>query len=260
MASETRPANDTRQWDDHWARFAAATRLNPGQMFRRRLITRRLWEAGSGTVLDVGCGAGDLLAALRQAFPKAELAGIDQSGAGLEIARAGLLGAILAVHDFARVAEPPAGLAGWASHAVCSEVLEHLDHPAEALTNIRKLLKPGGELVVTVPGGPLSAFDRKIGHRAHYTARRLEGELVSAGFVVDMATGAGFPFFNLYRLVVIARGESLADDIDQAPSLLARTVMALFRGLLRITLPWPPWGWQIVAVARNPDPADLSAP
>lgn len=259
MPAETRPANDTRQWDDHWSRFAAATRLNPGQMFRRRLITRLLDDADRATILDVGCGAGDLLAALRHEFPKAALAGVDQSDTGLAIAGTLLPEAHLAVYDFAAGGPPPGDLDGWASHAVCSEVLEHLDDPAQALGNIRRLLKPGGELIVTVPGGPLSAFDRRIGHHAHYTARRLEGELVSAGYLVEMATGAGFPFFNLYRLFVILRGDKLADDIDRAPGLMARAVMALFRALLRIALPWPAWGWQVVAVARNPDPTDLSA-
>ena len=59
------------------------------------------------------------------------------------------------------------------------------------------------ESVVTVPGGPMSAFDRHIGHRRHFSPDDLRAVLLAAGFQVERTTGVGFPFFNLYRLVAI---------------------------------------------------------
>ncbi len=254
MSPEPVDPDDFRTWDDHWNRFSAATRLNPAQAFRRRLIVRLLGRAENGTILDIGCGSGDLLAGIRDEFPEARLAGIDQSGTGLTVARGELPDATLATFDLNAGLAADEKLAGWASHAVCSEVLEHMDAPVRVLATVRNFLKPGGRLVLTVPGGPMSAFDRRIGHRDHYTAARLRDELEAAGYLVETATGAGFPFFNLYRLVVVLRGERLADDIDGTPGRLARTVMTVFRYLLRVTLPASPWGWQIVAVAINPGP------
>ena len=35
-----------------------------------------------------------------------------------------------------------------------------------------------------------------------------------AGFVVERVYLAGFAFFNLYRLLVIARGKRLAQDVE----------------------------------------------
>src|SRR3546814_18015665 len=74
-------------------------------------------------------------------------------------------------------------------------------------------MAPGCRLVVTVPGGPMSAFDRHIGHRRHFTPPALAALLTDAGLAVERTDGAGFPFFNLYRLGVIARGHRLVADL-----------------------------------------------
>jgi hypothetical protein len=133
-------------------------------------------------------------------------------------------------------------------------VLEHLDNPGLFLTNASEYLAPGGTLVVTVPGGPMSQFDRHIGHRRHFDPRTLRTVLEYSGFTVKLATTAGFPFFNLYRSVVILRGSSLITDVNTKSrgftSLLARAVMALFRPLFALNLFGTGLGWQIVAVAR----------
>jgi hypothetical protein len=108
---------------------------------------------------------------------------------------------------------------------------------------------------VTVPGGPMSAFDARIGHRRHYSPERLRQTFEEAGLCTAATFGAGFPFFNLYRRVVIARGARLAGDLaskDGRPSGAARAAMAAFRPLLAVSLPRSVWGSQIVGVAHEP--------
>jgi len=257
MATDIPPTgadNDPARWEDHWSRFAEATRLNPAQGYRRDTILRLLGaDAGDAGahILDIGCGAGDLLVAIGRRFPAAALAGVDRSKSGFRAARAALPAVMLIDHDLEADTPAPTSLAGWASHAVCSEVLEHVADPVDVLRRARLLLAPGGRLVVTVPGGPKSAFDKAIGHRRHYTPELLGAQLRAAGYQVELVSGAGFPIFNLYRLVVISRGDRLADDIDGRPSALARVAMAVFRGLFRFALADTPWGWQIVAQARR---------
>ena len=111
--------------------------------------------------------------------------------------------------------------------------------------------------MVTVPGGPRSAFDRHIGHRRHFTPAALRSLLSGAGFDVERVTRAGFPFFNLYRLAVIARGRKLIEDLESARRPTRAAGPGGRAGVLR---PRPsastwlrtPFGWQLVA--RGPPP------
>ena len=133
-------------------------------------------------------------------------------------------------------------------------MLEHVDDPVLLLRNVRGWLAPGCRLVVTVPGGPMSAFDHHIGHRRHFSPGDLAGMLREAGYHVQLSAGAGFPFFNLYRGLVMARGEALvtdaaADASDTPQAKLIAAAMLAFRPLLAISLPRSPMGWQTVAVA-----------
>ncbi|MDP6786188.1 MAG: class I SAM-dependent methyltransferase [Rhodospirillales bacterium] len=245
-------ADRANPWEPYWERFAVSARANPAQAFRRRLIHALLGAGASepgAAILDIGCGSGDLLAELGERYPRAAIAGVDFSHSGLAEARANLPRALLVQSDLA--AGAPKELNVWATHAVCSEVLEHVDAPKALLAAADACLRPGGRLVVTVPGGPMSAFDRHIGHQRHYTRRRIASLLEEAGFEVELAAAAGFPLFNPYRMIVMLRGRRLIDDVRDSPGLLARSVMALFDRLLPRSLSDSPWGWQIVAVGRK---------
>ena len=148
------PGNQT--WDRLWERHAASAEANPAQAFRRRLIRRLAEAAGAGPgarILDVGFGTGVLLALLAERFEGAAFAGIDLSGRAIEHAQKKMPGALLLQGDLAASA-PPRELAGWATHAVCSEVLEHVDDEAGLLANVAACMRPGARLIVTVPGGP----------------------------------------------------------------------------------------------------------
>jgi hypothetical protein len=117
-------------------------------------------------------------------------------------------------------------------------------------------LKNGATLIVTVPGGPMSAFDRFIGHRRHFDKETIRSVLQDAGFEATKVMLAGFPFFNLYRLMVIGRGEKLAADLKKRKrSWLVRALlnsMGKIMGVLsHLNLPDSRFGWQVVAVARN---------
>lgn len=237
--------------------FAEAAERNPAQRYRRSLILRLLASRGPPErLVDIGSGQGDLLRAASRRWPSASLLGIEMSERGNEIARSKVPSAEFQCVDLA-AGTPDAGRSsGWATHAVCSEVLEHVDDPAAVLRAARLYLAPGAHLVVTVPGGPMSAFDRTIGHRRQFTAADLAAVFDSAGLVTEMVTGAGFPFFNLYRRVVIARGEALAEEVTArggTPTRAARAAMAAFRPLLALSLPRSRWGTQIIGVAAEPD-------
>jgi len=240
-------------WKTHWERYALSAEENPAQRLRRELIFARLdLSHGPTRVVDLGSGQGDFAQALHVRCPSAAILGVDVSQSGLAVARRKVPGARFVERDLLMdVAADPAD-AGWATHAVCSEVLEHVDNPTRLLFNAGAYLMPGGALVVTVPGGPMSAFDRHIGHRRHFSPATLRQVLEAAGYAVDNVTRAGFPFFNLYRLVVMARGKRLIQDVTGPPSPPARAVLQAFHGLFRFNLPGASLGWQLVATAHKP--------
>lgn len=252
------PEAEHDNWDTHWDRYAASASQNPAQQMRHAIIARLIGpglDGWSAHVLDIGSGQGDLLVKLRADFPEAQLMGFELSASGVEISRQKVPDATLVVAD---LFQPPAELkpyAGWATDAVCSEVLEHVDSPVDFLKAARPYLADNARLIVTVPGGPMSAFDRHIGHRQHFTRASISSALRRSGFNVKQVYLAGFPFFNLYRAIVIARGAKLAADVETGQGSFARkiadAVMATFRVLFRLNLPNSPFGWQVVAVARK---------
>ena len=105
-----------------------------------------------------------------------------------------------------------------------------------------------------MPGGPRSAFDRDIGHRRHFTARRLRSILEERRFEDIRIHRAGFPFFDLYRLLVIARGKRLIADVEQSKTALGEgtsgAALRFFTRAFRYNLDSSPFGWQLLAVAR----------
>jgi SAM-dependent methyltransferase len=210
-----------------------------------------LAHAPEPRVLDVGSGLGDLLIDVHAEFPQAKMVGLELSHTGVDIATRRLPQAQFLQRDLIAGNADPGNLRGFGTHAVCSEVLEHIDDPVGLLRSARNYMADGCRLVVTVPGGPRSAYDLHIGHRRHFSATDLRTILEQAGFQVEIATGAGFPFFNLYRLLVILRGQRLVEDAAGKPSALLTYVSAAFRGLFALNLPRSPLGWQTIAVARK---------
>jgi SAM-dependent methyltransferase len=250
------------EWDRHWALYGEPAEGNPANNYRHRLVMTLLGHPAPGdTILDIGSGQGELALLLQKRFPEAAVTGIEYSAEGVQRARAAAGAAGLPIEFTQRDLLEPAKVGGTARgravYAVCSEVLEHVDDPGLLLRNATAYLAPGCRLVVTVPGGPRSAFDRHIGHRRHYTPTALRRLLEEVGFDVEHVARAGFPFFNLYRLAVIARGRRLIADLERASADPARpgagtqgAVLAFFDRAFRFNMARSPFGWQMVAVGR----------
>jgi SAM-dependent methyltransferase len=206
-------------------------------------------------VVDIGSGQGDLARELVAATPSIDLLGLELSAAGCRIAGEKTPGATFLQTNLLEE-QSPGAFAQWGTHATCSEVLEHVDEPALLLRNAMAYLAPGARLVITVPAGPRTAFDKSIGHRQHFTKKSITEVMRAAGLEVIDVNAAGFPFFNLYRTLVLLRGNKLVDDVKQqgaaATSASAGAVLKLFGPLFKLNTSNSPFGWQLVAVARVP--------
>ncbi|HVY75513.1 MAG TPA: class I SAM-dependent methyltransferase [Puia sp.] len=87
---------------------------------------------------------------------------------------------------------------------VALNVIEHIAQDALAIRNARKLLKPGGRLVVLVPAGAwlFNQFDRELSHFRRYDRNSLSKLLEEQGFncrsirYFNLAGIAGWWFFG----------------------------------------------------------------
>jgi hypothetical protein len=84
-----------------------------------------------------------------------------------------------------------------------------------------------------------------------YTVGDLTVLLEATGFAVTECGGAGFPFFNVYRRIMMTRGERLVTDVGAtgAVPLPARAAMTVFDGLLAASPTRGRRGWQLYASA-----------
>lgn len=101
--------------------------------------------SGGGRFLDLGCGTGELLARLSSRFD--ELVGVDASEQALDYSRSKLQGYknVVLRGDLYGLPEK------CFDAAACLDVIEHAREPARLLGDLRRLLRPGARLVVTVP-------------------------------------------------------------------------------------------------------------
>jgi 2-polyprenyl-3-methyl-5-hydroxy-6-metoxy-1,4-benzoquinol methylase len=149
-----------------------------------------LTKLAPGRLLDVGCGRGDLGAALvRRGW---RVAGIDPSEQACAIARARGVDTCVATLESAPFEEAAFDA------VVMNHSLEHVVDPRDDLARCYRLLRPGGLLIVSVPNfgsWQLEVFGSKWyaldlpRHRTHFTLRALGRALSAQGFeIVSLRT------------------------------------------------------------------------
>ena len=140
-----------------------------------------------GSVIDVGCGAGNLLQeVVERAAPK-RVIGVDYTVAGVRRAREAVPNGEFHVSSLYEL-----DLAEKFDLVLCTEVLEHLSKPGEAMRLLVRLCANSGVIVITVPDGDL---DDWAGHRNFWS----EPELAD--------------FLGLYGDVEISRTQSDATSL-----------------------------------------------
>ncbi|MBI3631209.1 MAG: class I SAM-dependent methyltransferase [Candidatus Sungbacteria bacterium] len=150
-----------------WLFFFYFRRLIDLQMLTIFLHLRRFLKEARGTMLDVGCGD-----CIYQEFleKSVKYIGIDIHDA--ESFNYGVQSDIIRFDD-TNIPLPSESV----DNLICSEVLEHVSKPEPLIEEMRRVLKPGGRAVITIPW---SARFHYIPHDyARYTPSKLK-ELFSA--------------------------------------------------------------------------------
>ena len=150
-------------------------------------------------VLDVGFGAGDLLAS----FPEScALIGADVSASAVEGARSDPRVARDAGARFFTVPErhPEQLPALEADIIVTSHLLEHVPNDALLLSALFERLAPGGTLAVFVP---IEEPDYILFHRRNYSLQSIAERVEQAGFVLRRVEGSMYVNGHVWKLLTI---------------------------------------------------------
>jgi SAM-dependent methyltransferase len=191
-------------------------------VWTRGAMLRRLGPLPARPVLaDVGCSTGHLLADLHRTHPSATLMGIDLVASGLRKAHALVPQARLLQADACDLPLRSGSLDG----ALSANLLEHVPDDARALSELRRVLRPGARAVVVVPTGAdtYDYYDRFLGHERRYRRGELAERARRVGFEILLDAHLGallYPPFWLAKQRNRRRYDQLAGEA------LARRVAA----------------------------------
>jgi SAM-dependent methyltransferase len=249
--------------------------LLPGE---RSIASYRLAEAlvhlpARGRLLEVGCGAGRYLRALRGLRPELALVGADPSRAAL--ARLAALAPGIETRLVTGGLLPAAD--GEFAAVLVIDVLEHVPDPERLLAEVHRVLAPGGIFHLHVPceGDPRSlwrwlpgqagarGWKRRYGGHLHRFRRaellrrveaagfrllRVRNSLHALGNAADVAVFAGLALASRR-----ARGERqlTTGDVVASRHPLVRAVDALLHAEARLLARIPSWSIHASAVKRG---------
>ena len=108
-------------------------------------------------VVDIGCGAGDLLLALRRKCPTVSVAGLDFSPKAIERARRNLPDGDFVLDRISKLPYEDECF----DVVLCTDTLEHLERPLSLVEELVRICRPGGAVVIVVPDGDVDDF---LGH------------------------------------------------------------------------------------------------
>jgi SAM-dependent methyltransferase len=148
------------------------------------LLKRHFPDAAN--LLEIGCGTGSVLLALRRSDVQFRLFGSELHSRGLEFARQRLdRGITLMQMDARKIpARDEFDIIG------AFDVLEHIPEDDEVMREMHSALRAGGGVIIAVPQHPWlwSPADEQAHHQRRYARGELEAKLKRCGFAIERTT------------------------------------------------------------------------
>jgi ubiquinone/menaquinone biosynthesis C-methylase UbiE len=153
------------------------------------------------TLLDLGCGDGVWSILIQRHF-RCQFIGIDYNELRLKRYQANVPGAVTRLGSCYDIPMNDHS----ADLILFNQVLEHLERPADALHEIRRVLRPGGYLILSVPNEGTwlkqtiqyrfiqPKLLQSTDHLQFFTRPSLASLLTTCGFAVDRVDLVGFQF------------------------------------------------------------------
>jgi len=213
-------------------------------------LTRYFPAAAS--MLEAGCGNGQVLRAVARARPGLRLAASEVFLEGLETAARSLSGA-----EFVRADIRDLPFDAEFDVVGAFDVLEHVDRHEDAMRCLVRSARPGGGILITVPQHQWlwSEVDAYSGHCRRYSRGSLRRLMEDAG--LDVLRMTSFVTLLLPAMVAsrLTQRRAFAPGAEAHPGSLvsgvASGVMGMERALIRAGVSMP-LGGSLLAVARRP--------
>jgi SAM-dependent methyltransferase len=220
---------------------------------RRSLVreTLRRYELPAGLVLDVGCGTGDNMQMLEEVSAAAVV--------GTDLSRHALRHAVRGRTEIALAEELPVAT-GACGLVASMDVVEHLDDDLVGLREYRRVLAPGGLLLLTVPSYQWlwGEHDVRAAHRRRYRVKGLAAVVKAADFEVLHTT-----YYNSFLVPAAAalRRTPLRRVVKETDEEVGNTSPFVSKVMTRLSNAerglalrgWVPFGLSILLVGRRRD-------
>ncbi len=164
------------QYDDLVARTE-----DPYAQAKYRIILDFLKGKENLHILNAGCGSGELSVLLAEAGHIVH--GIDPSGEYIALAQRRLPPALTDRCSFSVGSMESVTDDKKYDIAIATDVLEHIENDRQALANLIRSVRPGGEVILTVPALPslFGYHDGELGHYRRYTKKTLKACIAATG-------------------------------------------------------------------------------
>lgn len=171
-------------------------------------------DEGARKVLDVGCGAGHISAAIKRDRRAQEIWGVELFAEAARKAEENPAIDRVICGDITQAIQHLES--GSFSHVVAGDVLEHLENPWQVLAGLYRCLEPGGKFVGSIPNirnlsflfqlfvlGRFKYKDSGVLDRTHlrfFTRKEIQLMFEEAGFG-DIQISAVRPKKNLFKII-----------------------------------------------------------
>lgn len=202
-------------------------------------------------VLEIGCGTGFTMHALRQALPRATITATELHSRGMAYARKRHPTGV----EFLQMDARRVRLDSVLDLVGAFDVLEHIPDDRGVIEQIHKALKPGGILIATVPQHPWlwSAADDIAHHQRRYRRGELAAKLHDVGLRVLYQTSFAALTLPLLAAARLRAQKQMIEAEARPPRLVNAALTTVFNvehALRRVGMPLPLGGSQVVVAAK----------
>jgi ubiquinone/menaquinone biosynthesis C-methylase UbiE len=223
---------------------------------RRELVLqelRRFAPNPPGPLLDLGCGTGGMLVHLQRLAPAV---GLDTAPEAAETCRKRGVPFVMGWGSTLPFRDGSFGM------VTALDVIEHIPEEHGVLLEMRRVLRPGGVLLVTVPAYQFlwSRHDELNHHKRRYSRRELGAVLTRAGFTIEKLSYYNtllFPAAVARKAVMRFRTQDgPASHLDDVPGPINAVLRRILLGEQPLLRRWDlPFGASLICVARRSDDA-----